>query len=219
MPRIKAATIAEHRETQRRVLVDAARAIVLRDGASGLRFGDLSEQTGVARPTIYDYFKTREDLLAAVIQDEMPRWEAAVTAAVEQARSPAAKIEAFVSAHLRYVAAGGHSLAFALAAGPLDDQSTAAIDSRHAHALGLLADPIAALGLDPDAVLPLFGGMLASVTRVLHAHPPSPKTVATATTMLVGAIRAVRRVRSTNEAAGGKPSPSRSRSRKPRRDR
>jgi AcrR family transcriptional regulator len=65
---------------------------------------------------VYAYFKSRDDLLDALIVDTFPRWSAFVRARMGRAKSPGDRILAYVYANLRLVARGDHALARALAA-------------------------------------------------------------------------------------------------------
>ena len=65
MPQIDAPTVAEHRAQQREALLDAAEAILLDAGHGALTFRALGERTGLARNSIYRYFGSRDDLIAA----------------------------------------------------------------------------------------------------------------------------------------------------------
>ncbi|ROO89017.1 TetR family transcriptional regulator [Actinocorallia herbida] len=116
MPKIQAATVAEHRALRRRALLDAARAILAETGGKeppGL--GAVAERAGLARPSVYQYFKSRDALLAALIEDMFPQWTAFVNARMDEAEGDGAKILAYVEANLHLVASGEHAIVQALA--------------------------------------------------------------------------------------------------------
>src|SRR5690606_19635538 len=56
MPRITAPTVAEHRKAQQRALLDAAREILAETGRPPT-FTALAERAGMARPSVYEYFR------------------------------------------------------------------------------------------------------------------------------------------------------------------
>ena len=74
MPRIRAATVVEHREMQRRALLDAARELVAGGGIAALTFPALAKATGLARSSVYEYFKSRADVVEALVAHEFPAW-------------------------------------------------------------------------------------------------------------------------------------------------
>ena len=119
MPQIDAPTVAEHRAQQREALLDAAEAILLADGHSALTFRALGARTGLARNSIYRYFSSRDDLIAALCERDMPRWLEDLEAAMAAADGPDERVAAFVSTQLRLVAQGSHRMAELLGDAPL----------------------------------------------------------------------------------------------------
>lgn len=77
MPRIQAATVAEHRAARLRALLDAGRAVVTETGRPPT-LGAVAGRAGMARPSVYEYFSSSDDLLAALAEDITPRWTARV---------------------------------------------------------------------------------------------------------------------------------------------
>ncbi|MEK8226875.1 helix-turn-helix domain-containing protein [Oerskovia sp. M15] len=71
MPRISAPTVAEHRAAQMRVLLDAARSLLAETGRPPT-FSALAERAGLARPSLYQYFRSADDLLLAMVEDVFP---------------------------------------------------------------------------------------------------------------------------------------------------
>jgi len=116
MPKIQAPTIAEHRAAQRAALLDAARTLLSEEAERAPSLADVARRAGLARSSVYAYFKSRDDLLDALIVDTFPRWSAYVQARMGKAGSPGDRVLAYVHANLRLVARGDHALARALAA-------------------------------------------------------------------------------------------------------
>ncbi len=114
MPRIRAATVAEHRAAQLRALLDAGRSIIAETGRPPT-LSAVAAGAGLARSSVYEYFSSADDLLAALVEDITPRWTARVRAAVAAADSPAGAVLAYVHAHLAQVAEGEHAMISALA--------------------------------------------------------------------------------------------------------
>lgn len=72
MPRIQAATVEEHKVLIRRKLLDAATVLFSEIGYEATTFADLAAEAGVGRTTIYEYFTDKEDLLASLVEEELP---------------------------------------------------------------------------------------------------------------------------------------------------
>jgi AcrR family transcriptional regulator len=62
---------AEHRENVRRRLLDAARAVVLREGPTGATTRAILDEARVSAGTLYNYFSSKEELFEALIEDEL----------------------------------------------------------------------------------------------------------------------------------------------------
>lgn len=114
MPRINAATVAEHHAQQRLALVRAARELLEGGDAEAVTFTSVARATGLARNSLYKYFPGRPELLAAVVEDAMPRWTDAIRAGMSAAGTPEEKIAAYVSSQLELVRGGEHRIAQAL---------------------------------------------------------------------------------------------------------
>ncbi|MHB8295067.1 MAG: TetR/AcrR family transcriptional regulator [Acidimicrobiales bacterium] len=175
MPRIAAASVAEHRANQRRALLLAARELVLERGFSELTFAALAHRTGLARPSIYEYFPTREELAVVLCEQELPRWLEPVEEAVGRARSPWRKIEAYVRSQLDLVARGEHRLAMQLAGVELGPEARERIHALHDRVQPPLAKALATSGHPhPDLAAALVQGVVsAAAVRIESGDPPA----------------------------------------------
>lgn len=174
MPKISAATVAEHRARQRSALVAAARALLVSDGYEGLTFSALAGQAGLARPSVYSYFESKDDVVLAVCETSLPGWLARIDEAMARARSPRSKLAAFVRAQLDAAAAGEHRLAAAVEHAPLSPQTWDRIAELHEKFAPRISDVIAALGhRQPEILADLVQGVVsASVARIDAGEPP-----------------------------------------------
>lgn len=112
MPKIAANTVGEHRAAQRRALLDAAHALLSETPERPPGLGEVATRAGLARSSVYHYFRSREDLLNAVVEDMFPRWNAKVIDEMNSAEDP---VWTYVSANLQLVADGEHAIVGALA--------------------------------------------------------------------------------------------------------
>ena len=72
MPRINAATLDDHRRATRRALLDGALDLFGRLGYAETTLGDIADHAGIGRTTFYDYFSSKEDLLACLVEEMLP---------------------------------------------------------------------------------------------------------------------------------------------------
>ena len=77
--------MAEHRTMQRRALLDAARALLSEGGTDALTFPALAERTGLARSSVYEYFRSRAAVVEALCAVDFPVWAAEIEAAMQAA--------------------------------------------------------------------------------------------------------------------------------------
>ncbi|HWK30270.1 MAG TPA: helix-turn-helix domain-containing protein [Solirubrobacter sp.] len=186
MPQIDAPTVAEHRAQQREALLDAAEAILLESGHAALTFRALGDRTGLARNSIYRYFGSRDDLIAALCERDMPRWLEELDAAMHAAGDRDARVAAFVSTQLRLVAQGSHRMAELLGDAPLGPAVRARINALAYRPASLLEPE---LGTDePELVAQLVQGVVNAGVRLLHGRATiehvEPLTVALAQTLV-----------------------------------
>jgi AcrR family transcriptional regulator len=113
VPRITAPTVAEHREQQLRAVLDSARAI-LGETRAAPTLAATAERAGLARSSIYRYFASAEELLAAVVADVFPEWAGKVRQRVEEASTPGEKVWAYVCANVDLFASSEQDVASAL---------------------------------------------------------------------------------------------------------
>ncbi len=174
MPRIAAPTVAEHRARQREALLAAARDLLIDGGYAALSFSALASRTGLARPTLYSYFKSKEDLVVCLCEAEFPALAAETARAVQRARTPREQVAAFVRAQLRVAQQRRYRIAHALANAPLSDDARRRIMSLHRELMPSAAPLFAAAGHpQPSLAAALLQGLInAAVTAIDSGESP-----------------------------------------------
>src|SRR5665811_1213333 len=99
MPKISAPTVAEHRSRQRKALLHAATKLLVDGGVNAVTPAAVGAAAGLARPSVYQYFSSGADILAAVIEDAFPRANEELRVALESANGPAEQPVSYT--HLR----------------------------------------------------------------------------------------------------------------------
>jgi AcrR family transcriptional regulator len=169
MPQIDAPTVAEHRAKQRDALLDAAEQMLVEGGPDALSFRVLGERAGLARNSVYRYFQSRDDVLAAVCEREMPEWLERLRVAMDAAEDLDGRIAAYVSTQLRLVADGHHRLATILGDAPLGPQVRARINALAYRPAVLLEAELAVAGdAEPALSAQLLQGLVNAGVRLLH---------------------------------------------------
>ncbi|GGO93720.1 TetR family transcriptional regulator [Wenjunlia tyrosinilytica] len=193
MPKIRAASVAEHRTMQRDALLDAARALLSEGGTEALTFPALAERTGLARSSVYEYFRSRAAVVEELCAVDFPVWAAEVEAAMELVATPEAKIEAYVRRQLALVGDRRHRAVVAISAGELDEGAREKIRAAHGQLIAMVVEALAALGHDqPRLTAMLLQGLVDAAVRRLElgaAEPPQEITEAAVSMALQGVHR------------------------------
>ena len=103
MPRIRAASIDEHKALTKRALLDAAQALIRESGTADLPLGEIALAAGVGRTTLYDYFDDRDDLIATLVEDELPGVVETILESVPLSGSHAERLAELASRTVRFV--------------------------------------------------------------------------------------------------------------------
>lgn len=106
-----------HREARRGELIAAVIAVVAERGP-GVGMDDIAAASGIAKPVFYRYFTDKSDLFLAVGRAVAESAVAETTAAIDQASSPRAKLEAGIGAYVASIEANPGLYRFAAAARP-----------------------------------------------------------------------------------------------------
>ena len=72
MPRIRAASIDEHKALTRAALLDSAWRLIADAGTAEVPLGEIALSAGVGRTTFYDYFDDRDDVIASLVEEKLP---------------------------------------------------------------------------------------------------------------------------------------------------
>ena len=104
MPRIRAATIAEHKVRTRTELLDAAEDLFSRHGYEATSLGDVAAFVGIGRTTVYEYFTDKEDLLASLVEERLPALVDEVVGGIPQDASTAEQLSELSARMIEFVA-------------------------------------------------------------------------------------------------------------------
>lgn len=72
MPRIRAENIEAHKLKTRREILDATRELLAELGSADISLGEVALEAGIGRTTLYEYFRDKDDLIASLVEDQLP---------------------------------------------------------------------------------------------------------------------------------------------------
>lgn len=167
VPRISEPTVAAHRARRLDELLTAARELVREQGPEAVSIAEVARRVGLSRPALYEYFSSRDELLAAILDQEMPRWQAELAGAVAAADSLSEKVEAHVRTQLRLAADEGHAAA-AIAVHAVAEPALGRIRTAHHRVLDPLTAALGMAGVDaPEIRAHLVQGIVNAAVALL----------------------------------------------------
>ncbi|MGM9468199.1 TetR/AcrR family transcriptional regulator [Streptomyces murinus] len=183
--------MAEHRSMQRAALLDAARSLLSEGGTEALTFPALAERTGLARSSVYEYFRSRAAVVEELCEVDFPLWAAEVAAAMELADSPEGKVEAYVRRQLALVGDRRHRAVVAISASELDAGAREKIRAAHGELVAMIIEALGELGqAQPRLAAMLLQGVVDAAVRRIEIGAEDPAAVTEAAVRM--ALRGVR---------------------------
>ncbi len=177
---------------QRAALLDAARSLLSEGGTEALTFPALAERTGLARSSVYEYFRSRAAVVEELCEVDFPLWAAEVAAAMELADSAEGKVEAYVRRQLALVGDRRHRAVVAISASELDAGAREKIRAAHGGLVAMIGEALAELGHEQPrlAAMLLQGVVDAAVRRIELGAAEDPAAITDAAVAMV--LRGVR---------------------------
>ncbi|MFI1166679.1 TetR/AcrR family transcriptional regulator [Streptomyces sp. NPDC020801] len=184
--------MAEHRSMQRAALLDAARTLLSEGGTEALTFPALAERTGLARSSVYEYFRSRAAVVEELCAVDFPVWAAEVSAAMAAAGGPQTKVEAYVRKQLELVGDRRHRAVVAISVSELDAGARERIRAAHGGLVAMIVEALGELGHgNPRLAAMLLQGVVdAAVRRIELGAAEEPTVIAEAAVAM--ALRGVR---------------------------
>ncbi|MFI7412353.1 TetR/AcrR family transcriptional regulator [Streptomyces sp. NPDC049627] len=184
--------MAEHRSMQRAALLDAARSLLSEGGTEALTFPALAERTGLARSSVYEYFRSRAAVVEELCEVDFPVWAGEVEAAMAAADRAEAKVEAYVRKQLALVGDRRHRAVVAISASELDAGAREKIRAAHGGLVAMIVEALEEMGhAQPRLAAMLVQGVVdAAVRRIELGAAEDPAVITDAAVAM--ALRGVR---------------------------
>ena len=99
----KGIPLTEEEQTRKRqAIFDASVDLFIEKGFTATSMREIAAAAGVGKATLYDYFKTKDDILLSLFEREVLEMTARATEIAGQALPPADKLRRIMQAHLEY---------------------------------------------------------------------------------------------------------------------
>lgn len=168
MPKIEAATVAEHHAMRKRQVVSAAAHLLVTGGAKAVTPAAVARETGLARTSVYQYASSSADLLGAASEQlfQLSR-DRLYEALASAGPSPADRLERIVRTNLEVVAQG-HAPESYPAISDLPEPYRGRLAELHGELVAPLRDAITETGVaEPDAVTSLVWGAIHGIEHLV----------------------------------------------------
>ncbi|NYV75632.1 TetR/AcrR family transcriptional regulator [Streptomyces sp. UH6] len=173
MPKINAATVAEHRARQREALIQAAIDILVSEGAAAVTPAAVGARASLARSSVYQYFDSSAALLATIVEEAFRRSDEALARAMADATGPVERVEAYFRESLRLGAEGAHRPAAALMGADLHPACRERLMELHLRQVAPFRAAVRDIGVpDPELTADLIAGMLHSALSAVEQGAP-----------------------------------------------
>nr|BFD93468.1 TetR/AcrR family transcriptional regulator [Kitasatospora sp. Xyl93] len=131
-----------------------------------LTFPALAARTGLARSSVYEYFRSRAAVVEALCEVDLPLWAAEIEAGMESCDTAVERIEAYVRGQLALAAHPRHRAVVAISALELDEAARERIRAAHGRLAGLVGRTLEDLGhQQPRLAAALVQGVVEAATR------------------------------------------------------
>ncbi len=172
MPRIDAPTVAEHHARRHAAIVSAAVDLLGTDGAGAVTPAAVASVAGLARSSVYQYYASTGALVGAAVEEVFRRTLADLEAAMAAARTPQARVAAYVDASLD-AAVAGHFPQGTYRGAELSPETQERVHVLHTALMDPLVAALRDAGLrDAEGVAGLVGGVVsAAALQVEHGEP------------------------------------------------
>lgn len=145
MPRIQAATVAEHHARQRERILDSAAALFMERGIQGVSMADIAQHAGLQRSSLYRYFESRDELVVALFERDQVEYLQRSDQILARQTPALTRLLAWADFQLSYVVDPAHAIGNRLMheAGALSPTATATIHEGHRELLRSVSDLVA----------------------------------------------------------------------------
>jgi AcrR family transcriptional regulator len=135
----------------------AALELISQQGSEAVSMAVLAEKTGLSRPAIYQYFASREHVLAEIVINEMADLSNAVDRLVDGLNDPMERVRVWIHYCLAHLASDQHAAIRKISMDSLPDEQRGVVRALHAYFTTTLVSPLIDVGI---ADAPAFAGMI-----------------------------------------------------------
>lgn len=155
-------------DERQEAILAAAQSLIAAKGVDAVSMADLAKATGLSRPAIYQYFASKDHVLAELVINEMADLSNAIERHIEGLKDPMERIRIWVHYSLAHLASAEHRIIREISIASLPEDSRGMINAMHGHFMTALLSPVREIGIrDVTATAHLiFASVAAAAKRI-----------------------------------------------------
>ena len=155
-------------DERQEAILAAAQSLIAAKGVDAVSMADLAKATGLSRPAIYQYFASKDHVLAELVINEMADLSNAIERHIEGLKDPMERIRIWVHYSLAHLASAEHRIIREISIASLPEESRGMINAMHGHFMTALLSPVREIGIrDVTATAHLiFASVAAAAKRI-----------------------------------------------------
>ena len=158
------------RDNRQDAILDAAQQLIAELGVDAVSMAELAKSTGLSRPAIYQYFASREHVLAELVINEIADLSNVIDEKVAAFPDPMERVRIWIHYSLAHLASAEHRSIRQISISSLPDESRGMLRAMHGHFMMALVSPLTQLGVtDPTATCHLLYASVAAAAERIDA--------------------------------------------------
>jgi len=134
-------------DDRQETILAAAQSLIAEKGVDAVSMSDLAKATGLSRPAIYQYFASKEHVMAELVINEMADLANAIERHIEGLNDPMERIRIWIHYSLAHLASAEHRIIREISIAALPGESRGMINAMHGHFMMALVSPIREIGV------------------------------------------------------------------------
>lgn len=140
-------TSKSNRDTRLASILEAAQSLIASEGVDAVSMAGLAQATGLSRPAIYQYFASKEDVLAELVINEMADLSNAIDAHIQKISDPMERVRVWIHYSLAHLASADHRIIREISIESLPTDKRGMLNAMHGHFMMALVSPVTQLGI------------------------------------------------------------------------
>lgn len=155
-------------DERQEAILAAAQSLIAAKGVDAVSMADLAKATGLSRPAIYQYFASKDHVLAELVINEMADLSNAIERHIEGLKDPMERIRIWVHYSLAHLASAEHRIIREISIASLPEESRGMINAMHGHFMTALLSPVREIGIRdvPATAHLIFASVAAAAKRI-----------------------------------------------------